>query len=57
MFSSVRKWLFLLGSGSCLLASGCPTSDEIKNVFADAVEDVASTIIASFISGIFGVGT
>ncbi len=57
MYSSVRKWLFLIASGACLLGSGCPNSDELKNVFADSVESVANTVIINFISGIFGTGT
>ena len=53
MFSSVRKWLFIIASGACLLGSGCPNADEIKNLFADSVEVVASTIITDLVSGIF----
>ena len=56
MYVSVRKWLFLIASGACLLSSGCPNTDEVKNVFADTIEDVATTIITTYISGIFGIG-
>ena len=57
MFSSVRKWLFIIASGSCLLGSGCPNADEIKNIFADAVEGTATTVITDLIGGIFETGT
>ncbi|UCD30115.1 MAG: hypothetical protein JSV03_06490 [Planctomycetota bacterium] len=49
----IRWWLFVIASGGCLLGTGCPNTDQLKNVLADSIGDFANDVVGLVISGFF----